>query len=79
MKETFLGIKDYCKDCWHDFWYWFWDSLWEWTNKRCTRCYVWDKNDGCYTKEGNLRHYIQQRKIAKKVKEERNRAKKLHN
>lgn len=79
MKETFLGIKDYCKDCWHDFWYWFWDSLWDWTNKRCTRCYVWDKNDGCYTKEGNLRHYIQQRKIAKRVKEERSRAKKLHN
>jgi len=72
MKYIWLGIKDYCKDCWHDFWYWFWDALWTWTNKRCVKCYVWKKNEGCYTKEGSVWHYIQQRKIAKQIKDVKN-------
>lgn len=72
MKYIWLGIKDYCRDCWHDFWYWFWDALWTWTNKRCVKCYVWRYNEGCYTKEGSVRHYIEQRKIAKQIKDEKN-------
>lgn len=71
MKYIILGIKDYCKDCWHDFWYWFWESLCRFINRRCTRCYCWRNNDGCYTKEGNLWFYIKNRHIAQKVKDEK--------
>lgn len=60
IKSIIVGIKDYTKDCWHDFWYWFWDALWDWTNKRCVKCYVWDKNEGHYTKEGSVWYYIKQ-------------------
>lgn len=65
MKYIWLGIKDYCKDCWHDFWYWFWSKVWWWAGRRQARCYDWINNWGCFTKEGSVRHYIQQRKIAK--------------
>lgn len=64
MKSVCLGIKDYIRDCWHDFWYWFWDLLYNFTNRRCVKCYVWDQNDGYYTKEGSVWHYIRQRKMA---------------
>lgn len=72
MKDVLLGIKDYCKDCWHDFWYMFWTKMWTWAERRTFRCYDWQNNEGCYTKEGSVRHYIIQRKIGRKVKNERN-------
>ena len=65
MKCKILGLKDYCKDCWHDFWFWFWGALWMWTQHRTFRCYDWTHNEGCYIKEGSLKHYIQQRKLTK--------------
>lgn len=64
MKHIILGITDYTKDCWHDFWYWFWGGLWGIAEHRATRCYIWRYNDGLYTKEGSVWHYIRQRKIA---------------
>ena len=68
MKTILLGIKDYIKDCWHDFWFWFWNGIWDWAEYRATRCYDWRYNEGCYTKEGSLRHYIQQRRISRRIK-----------
>lgn len=65
MKCLWLGIKDYTKDCWHDFWFRFWNALWDFTQRRTCKSYVWRNNDGATVKEGNLWHYIQQRKIAK--------------
>lgn len=64
MKYIWLGIKDYCKDCWHDFWYWFWGKLEVFCTRRANRCYCWKKNEGYFTKEGSVWHYIQQRRIA---------------
>lgn len=66
MKYIWLGIKDYCKDCWHDFWYWFWNGLDNFVSRRLHHTYCWRNNEGYFTKEGNLRHYIQQRRIAKR-------------
>lgn len=78
MKYIILGIKDYCKDCWHD-----------WLRNRIFALYKGEKivvsvSHKTYIhlmtwKEGSVWYYIQQRKIAKKVKAERSRAKKLHN
>lgn len=66
MRNIINGTKDYLTDCWHDFWYWFWNLWYDFSNKMCVKCYVWEKNEGYYTKEGSLRHYIQQRKIGSK-------------
>ena len=68
MKYILFGIKDYCRDCWHDFWYWFWDSLADFCTTRTVKCYVWQNNEGYYTKEGNLQYYLRQRKISSKIK-----------
>lgn len=68
--EVILGIKDYCKDCWHDFWFRFWNSLWDFSRRRTFRCYDWRNNEGCYTKEGSVRHYIYNRKVGKQIKEQ---------
>ncbi len=68
MKYIWLGIKDYCKDCWHD-----------WLRNRLFALYKDNTNkillvsDKRYIhlmpwKEGNLWHYIQQRRTANKVK-----------
>lgn len=56
MKYIWLGIKDYCKDCWHD-----------WLITKLVNMYEEEtvKVDWLW-KEGNLWYYIQQRKIAKK-------------
>lgn len=70
MNSILLGIKDYCKDCWHDF-----------IRKEAVR-YGWSIHEavGYYKngrvkvlgvpvwKEGNLWHYIQQRKLTQKRK-----------
>lgn len=69
MKYIWLGIKDYCKDCWHDFWFKFWNALWTFTQRRTCKCYVWRNNEGLVVKEGSVWHYIQQRKITKLLKE----------
>lgn len=55
MKYIFLGIKDYCKDCWHD-----------WLIHRLVNLYNEKIKEGWLWKEGSLWHYIQQRKIAEK-------------
>ena len=68
MKYIWLGIKDYCKDCWHDFWFWFWNSLWDFSRRRTFRCYDWRNNEGCYTKEGSVKHYIYNRKVGRQRK-----------
>ena len=68
MKHIILGIKDYCKDCWHDFWFWVWSALWGATEKHATRCYNWRYNEGLSVKEGSVWHYIRQRKITDKRK-----------
>lgn len=69
MSYILLGIKDYCKDWWHDCWFLFWNGLDNFVSRRLHHTYCWQKNEGCFTKEGNLRHYIQQRKAAKLLKE----------
>lgn len=69
MKYIWLGIKDYCKDVWHDCWFLFWNGLDSFVSHRLHHTYCWQKNEGCFTKEGNLQHYIQQRKAAKLLKE----------
>ena len=65
MNYFILGFKDYCKDCWHDFWFWFWNSLDNFVSRRLHHTYCWQKNEACYVKEGNLLHYIVQRKLSK--------------
>lgn len=56
MSYILLGIKDYCKDVWHD-----------WLLDRLRATYPNDADfDVRHWKEGNLRHYIHQRRIAKK-------------
>lgn len=64
MKCIWLGIKDYCKDCWHD-----------WLIHRVKHYYFLveakDRLRGDWYplhdwKEGNLWHYIQQRRFAHK-------------
>ena len=68
MKCIWLGIKDYCKDCWHDFWFIFWNWLDTFTSRRLYRTHCWRYNEGICTKEGSLVHYIKQRKIARRAK-----------
>ena len=58
-----LGTKDYIMDCWHDMWFWVWSELSERIEKRMRATYCWQKNEGCYTKEGNIKHYIANRKV----------------
>lgn len=69
MKEVILGIKDYCKDCWHD---WLLEHLFRFY-KNCVIFFIPDKTgarqDLSFWKEGSVWHYIRQRKIAKKRKE----------
>lgn len=70
MKEVCLGIKDYCKDVWHD---WLRRRVMAYGGKvmDCVRDIKnnnkwWTESDSW--KEGNLWHYIQQRKIAKRMR-----------
>ena len=69
MKYIWLGIKDYCKDCWHDFLF---RNLQKYYKRRPI-FYINDKtgvrSDLSFWKEGNLQHYIQQRKVANLLKE----------
>jgi hypothetical protein len=66
MKYIWLGIKDYFKDCWHDFLF---RNLCKFY-KKCVIFFISDgtgvRNDLSFWKEGNLWHYIQQRRIAKR-------------
>ena len=66
MKYIWLGIKDYCKDCWHD---WLFRNLCKFY-KKCVIFFISDRtgvrNDLSFWKGGNLWHYIQQRRIAKR-------------
>ena len=70
MKYIWLGIKDYCKDCWHDF------------IRKETNRYGWNIREAVdyykngrvkyvgvpVWKEGSVWHYIRQRKMAQKRK-----------
>ena len=71
MKYIFLGIKDYCKDCWHDF---LLEHLFRFY-KRCPIKFISNQTgallDMTFWKEGNLWHYIKQRKIANKLKKDK--------
>jgi len=61
MKYIWLGIKDYCKDCWHD-----------WLLTRLVNTYDNEKIEEDWTwKEGSLWHYINQRKVAERSKNAR--------
>lgn len=69
MKEIILGIKDYIKDCQHD-----------WLVRQIKKYYFLveskDETDGYWYplhswKEGNVWHYIRQRRIAKTIKNRR--------
>lgn len=67
MKCVWLGIKDYIKDCWHD---WLRRRVMAYGGKvmDCVRDIKdnnkwWTESDPW--KEGNLRHYIQQRRLSK--------------
>lgn len=70
MKYIFQGIKDYCKDCWHDFLFRHLLKFY----KKCAIFFISNKtgtrSDLSFWKEGNLWHYIRQRKIGNKVKKE---------
>jgi len=64
MKYIWFGLKDYCKDVWHD---WLSNRL---HKSQGERLYTYDHKEDeiCWVfpwKEGNLWHYIHQRKIAK--------------
>ena len=69
MAYILQGIGDYIKDWWHDLWFWFWDKIDNFVTRRLHHTYCWRHNEALYTKEGNLWHYIQQRKAAKLLKE----------
>lgn len=68
MKYIWLGIKDYCKDCWHD---WHLHCL-EKIYGELPMFYMSEKEDSWVAvidwKEGNLWYYIKQRKIAERRK-----------
>lgn len=62
MKDIYLGIKDYCNDCWHDFLFRHLQRYYR-TQLRCL-----DKRAGMnvylfFWKEGSVFYYIKQRKI----------------
>lgn len=68
MKYILQGIGDYIKDWWHD---WLLDRLQ--ATYPNTTIHLCDQGYNAYYKahcwkEGNLWHYIQQRRIANKVK-----------
>ena len=68
MKYIWLGFRDYIRDCWHD---WLLDRL-QATYPNAT-IYFYDHGydadiETRHWKEGNLWHYIRQRKIAGKRK-----------
>ena len=66
MKYIWLGIKDYCKDCWHDVCLFLVWKLHPRKNRR------WQAGHyGYYWKEGNLWHYIKQYKVVQRVVNER--------
>lgn len=72
MKCIWLGIKDYCKDCWHDWLFFHLKKLYK--NPDCVLTYYnlyTDKFNGTVSwKEGSVWHYIKQRKLGKKTKHE---------
>ena len=72
MKHIWLGIKDYCKDCWHD---WHLHCL-EKIYGELPMFYMAEDEDAWVAvidwKEGNLWHYVKQRQIAKRVADARN-------
>lgn len=71
MKYIWLGIKDYCKDCWHD---WLLKHInrfpecqvyvasYKGDNTKEIHYVLWDR----FWKEGSVWFYIKQRRIAKR-------------
>lgn len=68
MKNILLGLMDYLKDCWHDFWYCFWGDLGVFAFDRLEETYCHKHNNEYTCKEGNVFHYIKQRRLANKHK-----------
>jgi hypothetical protein len=63
MKYIWLGIKDYCRDCWHD---WLLTRLVNtYDNEKIEEGWFWKVCRVFPWKEGSVWHYIRQRKIAK--------------
>lgn len=70
MKNIILGIKDYCKDCWHD---WlvarlkkFCCAIYDYVPARHKDLVAGYLEPAMTWKEGSVWHYIRQRKLAKK-------------
>ena len=71
MIYIFQGIKDYCKDCWHD---WHLHYVEKSIGNEPLFCMAKDEDAWIAMidwKEGDLWHYIRQRKIGNKVKKQR--------
>lgn len=62
MREVYLGIKDYIKDCWHDY------VLVPRYEREQIRDDGWVLGKYVPFKEGSVWHYIRQRRIAKRIK-----------
>ena len=72
MKAIILGIKDYCKDCWHDWLFFRLQKLYKDPNCVLTYYNIYtDEFHGTVSwKEGNVWHYIRQRRLGKETKHE---------
>lgn len=68
MKYILQGIKDYCKDCWHDFLFRNLQKHYKGRPIKFTSVATGRLLNITIWKEGNLWHYIQQRRIANKRK-----------
>lgn len=69
MKYIWLGIKDYCKDCWHDFLLRNLQKYYEGRPIKFISIATDRLLDMGLWKEGNLWHYIKQRRLAKRSKD----------
>lgn len=71
MKYIILGIKDYCKDCWHDFLLRNLQKYYEGRPIRFISIITGRLLNAFPWKEGNMWYYIQQRKISNRVKKDK--------
>ena len=63
MKYIWFGIKDYCKDIWHDWLVWRYRNSFTKDSEKQGPPILW--------KEGNIFHYIRQRKMSYKTQDVR--------
>lgn len=83
MKYIWLGIKDYCKDCWHDYLVAklkkFGCAIYDYIPANTTELVSGYLDFAKTWKKGNLWDYIRQRKAAKLLKEIKTLQKELNN